>query len=82
MRINNKCNPTYVLYIILFILVIIYFYFYKYKNIYGSNKENFIPKIKQQYRHHSRNVRLEYEQFVNKYGNDFVVNKLKKWNIF
>ena len=75
------CNKKKILYIILFILVIIYFYLYRYKNIHLSNKENFIPIMKQRYRHHSRNIRLEYDTFVNNYGNDFVVNKLKKWDI-
>jgi hypothetical protein len=63
--------------IVLFILIIIiYLYFYKY-----NTTENFIPMINQHYRRHSRNVRLEYETFVNKYGNGFVVDKLKKWEI-
>jgi hypothetical protein len=62
----------------LIILTAIYFYFFIYKN----NQENFTPKIKSLYRPHLRNMRLKYETFSNNYGSDFIINKLKKMNIY
>jgi len=77
-------------YIILIILAAIYFYFYKYKNYntnYDSNYENstvenFTPKINGIARPHFRNMRLKYDHFVNNYNQDFIMNKLKRMNIY
>jgi len=73
-------------YIILIILAAIYFYFYKYKN-YDTNYENdilenFTPKINGIARPHFRNMRLKYDNFVNNYNQDFIMNKLKRMNIY
>jgi hypothetical protein len=67
-----------ILFTILIILAVIYFYFY----IYQNTQESFTPKIKSLYRPHLRNIRLNYETFANKYGSDFIINKLKKMNIY
>ena len=78
-------------YIILIILAAIYFYFYKYKNYtnYNTNSnyenntvENFTPKINSIARPHFRNMRLKYDNFVNNYNQDFIMNKLKRMNIY
>lgn len=77
-------------YIILIILAAIYFYFYKY-NKYNTNNnanyeidtvENFTPKINSTVRPHFRNMRFKYESFVNDYSQDFIMNKLKRMNIY
>jgi hypothetical protein len=62
----------------LIILAAIYFYLYKYHNI----QENFTPRLNLFVRPHLRNMRLNYETFKNNYGSDFIINKLKKMNIY
>jgi hypothetical protein len=73
-------------YIILIILAAIYFYFYKYKkydtNYENDTVENFTPKINGIARPHFRNMRLKYDNFVNNYNQDFIMNKLKRMNIY
>ena len=44
-----------------------------------SNKESFISSI---YRPYIRKANQEYESFVNNYGPDVIITKLKKWNIY
>lgn len=61
---------------IIIILWIIYFiqtYFFK---------EGFTPKINSTYRPYIRDITQKYESFINNYGPDVVMNKLKKWNIY
>lgn len=65
---------------IIIILAATYFYFYFF--IYQNTQESFTPKIKSLYRPHLRNMRLNYETFANNYGSDFIINKLKKMNIY
>jgi hypothetical protein len=76
-------------YIILIILAVIYFYFYKYKKYDTNNNsyendtvENFTPKINSITRPHFRNMRLKYDNFINNYNQDFIMNKLKRMNIY
>jgi hypothetical protein len=45
-------------------------------------KEGFTPKIHSMYRPYVRDIEQKYESFVNNYGSDVVMNKLKKWNIY
>jgi hypothetical protein len=69
--------------IILIILAVIYFYFFiKNTNKYQIIQEGFTPKIKGLYRPHLRNIQLKYETFENNYGSDFIINKLKKMNMY
>ena len=75
-----KCKISRLWFTVLIILAVIYIYLYKYKNI--DKQENFTPKINGFCRPHIRNVRLKYENIVNNYGNNFIINKLKKWNIY
>lgn len=81
---NGKYKITYLWYIIYIILALLYIYLYKYKHydkIY-DNQENFTPRINGLYRPCVRNIRLKYENFMNNYGDQYVINKLKKWNIY
>ena len=47
-----------------------------------KNKEGFTPKIREIYRPYVRTFNQEYESFVNNYGPNVIVNKLRKWNIY
>jgi cell shape-determining protein MreC len=47
-----------------------------------SSKESFTPKINSLFRPYVRNVNTEYESFVNNYGPNVIITKLKKWNIY
>ena len=75
-----KYKISYIWYCLLIILVIIYIYLYKYKKI--DKYENFTPKINGFCRPHIRNIRITFENFTDTYGPDFIVNKLKKLNIY
>jgi hypothetical protein len=61
---------------IVVLLWIIYF-------IQGITKyEGFTPKINSLYRPYVRTFNQGYENFVNNYGPNVIMNKLKKWNIY
>jgi hypothetical protein len=47
-----------------------------------NNYEPFTPKINGLYRPHIRNFNQIYETFINNYGPDVILTKLKKWNIY
>jgi glucan phosphoethanolaminetransferase (alkaline phosphatase superfamily) len=44
--------------------------------------ESFTPKINSMYRPYVRRANTYYETFINNYGAEIVLNKLKKWNIY
>jgi hypothetical protein len=44
--------------------------------------EGFTPKINSLYRPYVRNMNQTYETFVNNYGPNVIMTKLKKWNIY
>ncbi len=44
--------------------------------------ESFTPKINSFYRPYVRRVNQTYETFINNYGPNVIINKLKKWNIY
>ena len=61
----------------IFILWIIYFiqtYFYI--------QEPFTHRIHSFYRPYVRQFNQTYESFINNYGSNVIINKLKKWNIY
>lgn len=70
-------------YIILIILAAIYLYFFYFnsKKV-KENQESFTPKIREAYRPHLRKMRLHYENFTDNYGQDFIINKLKRFNLY
>ena len=45
-------------------------------------KEPFTPRLHGLYRPHIRKLHKHYENFVNNYGPNVVMTKLKKWNIY
>jgi hypothetical protein len=47
-----------------------------------KSKEGFTPKIRELYRPYVRTFNQGYESFVNNYGPNVIVNKLRKWNIY
>lgn len=49
---------------------------------FGSKKETFVPKIQSLCRPYVRNINQNYESFMNNYGPDVVMTKMKKWNIY
>ena len=63
---------------IIVILWVIYF-IQSYTSI---NNEGFTPKINSLYRPYVRNMNQTYETFVNNYGPNVIMTKLKKWNIY
>jgi dolichol kinase len=44
--------------------------------------EGFTPKINAMYRPYVRDINNKYESFMNNYGPDVIMNKLKKWDIY
>ena len=44
--------------------------------------EGFTPKINAMYRPYVRDINNKYESFMNNYGPDVIINKLKKWDIY
>lgn len=45
-------------------------------------KEGFTSRIHSLYRPYIRTVNQGYESFVNNYGPNIIINKLRKWNIY
>ena len=61
--------------ILLWIIYIIQTYFM-------SNKESFTPRLKSLYRPYIRKTNEKFESFINNYGPNVIINKLKKWNVY
>jgi hypothetical protein len=47
-----------------------------------SINEGFTPKVNSLYRPYVRNINQTYESFMNNYGSNVIINKLKKWDIY
>jgi hypothetical protein len=47
-----------------------------------TKNEGFTPKIYLLYRPYVRNMNQTYESFVNNYGPNVIITKLRKWNIY
>jgi len=45
-------------------------------------KEGFTPRIRGLYRPYVRTMNQGFESFVNNYGPNVIMNKLRKWNIY
>lgn len=48
----------------------------------NTGKEGFTPKIYSLYRPYIRTFNHRYESFVNNFGPNVIINKLRKWNIY
>lgn len=47
-----------------------------------SVKEGFTPRIRGIYRPYMRTINQKYESFMNNYGKNVIITKLRKWNIY
>jgi len=52
------------------------------KNKGKNKKEGFTPRIRGLYRPYVRTMNQGFESFVNNYGPNVIMNKLRKWNIY
>jgi hypothetical protein len=54
--------------------------------VYSVNRTNnidpFTPRIRAFYRPYVRNMNQYYDHTINNYGLQFIMNKLRKWNIY
>lgn len=64
--------------IFIFIIAVFIIFFI----IFSKRYEGFTPKINSLYRPYLRNVNQMYESFVNNYGPNVIITKLRKWNIY
>jgi len=48
----------------------------------NTKNEGFTPKINSIYRPYVRHFNQTYETFMNNYGPNVIITKLKKWNIY
>ena len=48
----------------------------------NKGKEGFTPRIRGLYRPYVRTMNRGFESFVNNYGPNVIMNKLRKWNIY
>ena len=71
------------LYVIAIIAIIAIFFIIYYTNTNTSIKtETFTPRIRAFYRPYVRNMNQYYDYALNEYGLQFIMNKLRKWNIY
>lgn len=67
---------------ILISIVILLWIAYFIQSYIVDKKEPFVPRLKELYRPYIRNMNQSYEHFMNNYGPNVVMVKLKKWNIY
>jgi hypothetical protein len=90
---NNNCNlynmaknwnQTFIFILLLSIYVIARLIHLSrhYKRLKEKQVETFTPKINGMYRPYVRHINNKYESFMNNYGHDIIINKLKKWGIY
>ena len=48
----------------------------------NKRKEGFTPRIRGIYRPYVRTMNQGFESFINNYGPNVIMNKLRKWNIY
>lgn len=71
------------IYFKIFIGIILILWFIYFIHTYTSFiNEGFTPKINSLYRPYVRHINQNYETFINNYGPNVIMNKLKKWNIY
>ena len=73
-------RQKYIIWTIAFIVIIVMIW-----RFYSSNKvdaEPFTPRIRSFYRPYVRHMNQYYDSALNDYGLQFIMNKLRKWNIY
>ena len=80
MRKINTTNKY--LKILIGIVVFLWIIYFIQMLIANKNKEGFTPRIRGIYRPYVRILNQNFESFINNYGPNVIMNKLKKWNIY
>jgi hypothetical protein len=72
------------IYFKIFVSIIVVLWIIYFIQTYTSsiNNEGFTPKINSLYRPYVRHINNKYETFINNYGPNIIINKLKKFNIY
>ena len=70
------------MYLKILIAIIAFLWVIYFIQSFAVKREQFTPKINSMYRPYIRTLNQTYETFVNNYGSNIVINKLKKWNIY
>ena len=77
-NIFKKINTSIIIsFYLLIVFFVIYYYFFLYNNV-----EGFTPYLRGIYRPHIRNIRLNYTNMLDLYGPEFIITKLKRWNLY
>ena len=66
---------------ILIQIIILLWTIYFIQTYFINTKEPFTPKLNSLYRPYIRDANQKYESFMNNYGPNVIINKLKKWNV-
>ena len=70
------------IYLKLLIAVVIILWIIYFIQSYLSFNEGFTPRINSMCRPYIRGINQYYETFINNYGPNVIITKLKKWNIY
>ena len=79
---NWNQNLVFILMISIYVIARFMYLSHRHKRLNENQVEHFTPKINGMYRPYVRHVSQKYEHYMNNYGPDVIINKLKKWNIF
>jgi hypothetical protein len=63
------------------IIVVLWIIYFLQTYIFSIN-EGFTPKVNSLYRPYVRNINQTYESFMNNYGPNVIITKLKKWDVY
>ena len=80
-NIFKNINTRIIISVYLLIVFSVIYYFFLYNNVEG-NVEGFTPYLRGIYRPHIRNIRLKYNNILDLYGPEFIITKLKRWNLY
>jgi hypothetical protein len=70
------------MYLKILIGIIVFLWVIYFIQSFANKREQFTPKINSMYRPYIRTLNQTYENFVNNYGSNIIINKLKKWNVY
>lgn len=77
---NWDTTLIFILLLCLFVLARLLHLSRRYTRLYKV--EGFTPKIHSMYRPYVRHASQKYEHFMNNYGPDVIMTKMRKWNIY